>query len=136
MEINRNQYFMIGIVILALGIQFRMVDSVTLTEDASQFLAQRAIAKKADEGELPMVFVPAAEKSQANKRQTIKPPQWLGWALISTGAVLVQHPVAIEHDGVIQAAAEGQVQLSADEQDQVTWILGSDLPDQLRSSLI
>jgi hypothetical protein len=30
MEINRNQYFLAGIVLLFVGIQFRLVDSVTL----------------------------------------------------------------------------------------------------------
>ncbi|MEX0794977.1 MAG: hypothetical protein WD045_17685 [Pirellulaceae bacterium] len=99
MEINRNQYFMIGIVILALGVQFRMIDSVTLTEDASQFLSKRAIAKKSEEGEIPMAFVAAVERTQERKQQTIQPPQWLGWALISTGAVLILHSLAMPKPG-------------------------------------
>ena len=38
MEINRNQWFMIGLVILALGIQFRMVQSFVLNEKATEIL--------------------------------------------------------------------------------------------------
>ena len=99
-EINRNQYFMIGVVLLALGIQFRLVDSVTLTQEASQFLAKQFQAKKAEPSDVPTAFVAAAEdpKVLAGKK-TIKPPQWLGWALISMGGVLVLHSLAMPKPG-------------------------------------
>jgi len=41
MEINRNQYFLIGLVILLLGLQVRMVETYVLNEKASKFLAER-----------------------------------------------------------------------------------------------
>lgn len=99
-EINRNQYFMIGVVLLALGIQFRMVDSVTLTQEASHFLAKRFAAKKAEPSDVPTAFVAAAEDANVvSAKKTIKPPQWLGWALISMGAVLVLHSLAMPKPG-------------------------------------
>lgn len=99
MEINRNQYFMIGIVLLALGIQFRLIDSVTLTSEASQFLAKRFAAKSAETSDVPTAFVAAAEQAQISPKRTVKPPQWLGWALISMGGVLVLHSLAMPKPG-------------------------------------
>ncbi|QDU76949.1 hypothetical protein Pan97_40070 [Bremerella volcania] len=100
MEINRNQYFMIGVVLLALGVQFRLVDSVTLTQEASQFLSKQFSSKKAEPSDVPAAFVAAAEDSNiVSAKKTIKPPQWLGWALISMGAVLVLHSLAMPKPG-------------------------------------
>ncbi|PQO26546.1 hypothetical protein [Blastopirellula marina] len=98
MELNRNQYFMIGLIVLALGIQFRIVDSVTLTEEASTFIAKRIVKQQAAAGEIPPAFVPAAE-SQASAKRTINPPEWLGWALISVGGVLILHSLAMQKPG-------------------------------------
>lgn len=98
MELNRNQYFMIGLIVLALGIQFRVVDSVTLTEEASSFIAKRIVKQQAAAGEIPPAFVPAAETQVASKR-TINPPEWLGWALISVGGVLILHSLAMQKPG-------------------------------------
>ena len=41
MELNRNQYFLAGLVIFFLGIQLRMVDGFVLNERATHFLHQR-----------------------------------------------------------------------------------------------
>lgn len=98
MELNRNQYFMIGLIVLALGIQFRVIDSVTLTTEASSFIAKRIVKQKTESGEIPPAFVPAAEK-QAGNKQTINPPEWLGWALISVGGVLILHSLAMPKPG-------------------------------------
>ena len=38
MEFNRNHYFMAGLVVLALGLQFRYVDSYVLNERATKIL--------------------------------------------------------------------------------------------------
>jgi len=40
MEINRNQYFMVGLILAALGLQFLMVESVVLTAETTSLLAQ------------------------------------------------------------------------------------------------
>ncbi len=39
MDLNRNQFFMGGLVLLFLGIQFRMVDTFTFNEKVTRFLA-------------------------------------------------------------------------------------------------
>ena len=40
-EINRNQYFLAGIIILLLGVQLKFVDSYVLNEKATQIIAKR-----------------------------------------------------------------------------------------------
>ncbi|PHR92474.1 MAG: hypothetical protein COA78_33475 [Blastopirellula sp.] len=97
MEFNRNQYFMLGLIILALGIQFRMIESVILTEEASKFVAQKVLKQKVEKGDIPQVMVPAVEASPAaTKKQMITPPKWMGWALISFGSVLILHSLAMK----------------------------------------
>ena len=40
MEISRNQWFVIGFVVLFIGIQFRLVHSYKLTSEATMVLAK------------------------------------------------------------------------------------------------
>jgi hypothetical protein len=99
MEFNRNQYFMAGVLILLLGIQFRTVDTFVLNERATQFLAQRINAWKqpqmASAGSLPTMI--AASGPVANHR--LKPPKSLGWALVSVGSVLILHSLSLKKPG-------------------------------------
>jgi hypothetical protein len=99
MDLNRNQFFMAGLVILFLGIQLRMVEVFVLNEQTSQFLAQRISQLKGEEspspGQLPTVF--AAQAPVVKKR--VQPPPWLGWALVSIGSVLVLHSLAMKKPG-------------------------------------
>ncbi|MBX3411287.1 MAG: hypothetical protein KF708_01115 [Pirellulales bacterium] len=91
-EINRNQYFLIGLVLLFLGIQFRLVDSVVLTPDFSRFLSQRFGQKATN----PVAFLPAAGPAVA---KTVRPPEWLGYSLMSIGSVLILHSLAMKRPG-------------------------------------
>lgn len=96
MEINRNQYFLAGLVILGLGLQLRLVDSYVLNEPCSQFLAKRL--KKAEVATTGSVssFIAAPIPVP---RQTVRPPTWLGWAMLSAGGVLVLHSLAMRRPG-------------------------------------
>jgi hypothetical protein len=93
MDINRNQYFLMGLVLLLLGFQFRMIDTVTLTPKCASFLAGRAsglsIAGSSGGGG-------SAEKLESPASRIVKPPEWLGWALVSMGSVLVLHSLAMK----------------------------------------
>lgn len=90
MDLNRPQMYMAGIIVLTLGIQFRMVDSIVLTQQATQVIAEKMesmdIANNA-----PTMFaarVPIAKK-------VITPPRWLGWSFLSIGGVMVLHSLAM-----------------------------------------
>ncbi|HTQ40805.1 MAG TPA: hypothetical protein VMJ32_17415 [Pirellulales bacterium] len=90
MEFNRNQFFMIGVLLVLLGVQFRLVESATLNEKTTQFLAAHA-------GSSTTGLMAALPGSIPHK--VIQPPQWLGWALISVGAVCVLHSLAMKKPG-------------------------------------
>ncbi len=94
MELNRNQYFFLGVVILLIGLQFRMVSSYILTDDATRFLAERT---KRSEVSATMVSFSSDMGTLPNK--VINPPEWLGWCLISVGSVLVLHSLAMKKPG-------------------------------------
>ncbi len=95
MEINRNQWFMIGLVVLALGIQFRMVHSFMLNEKTTEILAKQL--KKTDS--VSTAFIPSFETAPPPSRRVIEPPRWLGFMMISAGAVLVLHSLAMPRPG-------------------------------------
>jgi hypothetical protein len=96
MDITRNQYFFAGLACLLLGLQFRMVDTFELTPEFTQFLAERT-------GH-PLASVNAATQSFTQSdtppaKKTVRPPDWLGWSLISLGSVLVLHSCAMKKPG-------------------------------------
>ena len=76
MEINRNQYFMIGVVILLVGLQFRAVGQYVLNEKATQFLAKRASEPTAAIESSDLFFAPDTTTPvvPAGVQKTIKMP--------------------------------------------------------------
>ena len=92
MELNRNQYFFIGLVVLALGLQLRVVTAYVLNQEATQFLAEK-FHKPAEGQTLSLV----AQGTGA--RKVLEPPEWLGWCMISVGSVLVLHSLAMPKPG-------------------------------------
>ena len=101
MELNRNQYFMIGLVLLFLGLQFKFVESYVLTDDAAKFVAKRLGKDKPAEGAgvVSQSFMSVASASPGAQQRTVQPPAWLGWALMSVGAVLILHSLAMTRPG-------------------------------------
>ena len=99
MDINRNQFFLIGLVVLFLGLQLRFVDTFVLNEQSTRFLAkQSAKAEEAKGGwSLPMAM--AAETPVPIQRKRIKPPSWLAWSFISVGLVLSLHALSLKKPG-------------------------------------
>ncbi len=96
MDISRNQFFFAGLLILLLGVQFRLVESAELTPHFTQFLAERT-------GH-PIASVSAASQTLTQSdtppvKKTIVPPEWLGWSLMSLGSVLVLHSWAMKKPG-------------------------------------
>ena len=99
MDVNRNQIFLGGLVVLLLGIQLRIVDSYVLNERATQFLAQRMQQlngnQPASANDLSTMF--AAQAPIGNKR--IDVPPWIGYSLLSIGGVLVLYSLALKKPG-------------------------------------
>ena len=91
MKINRQQYMMIGLILLFVGIQFRMFDSYVLTDEASAFIEER-FSKIQQQDPMTSFWVTNAPRPP----RTLRPPQWVGWALLSLGGVLVMHSLALK----------------------------------------
>jgi len=94
MEMNRNQYFFLGIVLLLLGLQFRLVSSYILTDEATRFLAERTGSSSTQSA-----MVDLANNIGETSHKVLRPPEWLGWCLISVGSVLVLHSFAMRGPG-------------------------------------
>jgi hypothetical protein len=96
MDITRNQFFFAGVLFLMLGVQFKMVDSFDLTPEFTQFLAERTGHPLAAVNEMTQNLTPS-EKPLAKKN--VRPPDWIGWSMISIGSVLVLHSWGMKKPG-------------------------------------
>ncbi|TWT37723.1 hypothetical protein KOR34_26860 [Posidoniimonas corsicana] len=94
MELNRNQYFFAGILLVLIGMQLRMVSSFVLTPEVTQMLAKPAAV--AQGGAPPTLAISSTAAGITGARKTVKPPEWLGWCLISVGSVLILHSLAMK----------------------------------------
>ena len=81
-----NKLLMIGIIVLLLGIQFRMVDSYVLTPKASEFVEKRLEKPSTTQIATYDTYWPFDGPTPP---KTMTPPKWLGWSLISVGVVLI-----------------------------------------------
>ncbi|KKK54989.1 hypothetical protein LCGC14_3079120, partial [marine sediment metagenome] len=88
MDMNRNHWFLVGVVVLLLGVQFRIADTFVLTPEFTQFLAERTGHPLASVNAATQSWT-ASEKPLAKK--PVHPPEWLGWFLGSIGMVCILH---------------------------------------------
>lgn len=95
MEFNRNHYLILGVLLLLLGFQLRSVDSYVLNEPVTRFLATRFGDLEGSGGEVKKFMA----TNGPLPRKEIRPPQWLGWALMSIGAVLTFQSLAMRRPG-------------------------------------
>lgn len=93
MELNRNQYFFLGLVVLLIGIQLRMVSSYVLTQEATKFLAERTQSAP------DTAILAFTSDLGAGPQKVIQLPEWSGWCLMSVGAVLILHSLAMKKPG-------------------------------------
>jgi len=90
MEFNRNHYFMAGLVLLMLGMQIRFVETFVLNSESTRFLATKFNASTPASG-----IAKILPSSSSMPRKAVHPPEWLGWALMSIGSVLILHSLAM-----------------------------------------
>lgn len=96
MEFNRHQFFFLGVLLLLLGVQFRMVESYQLTSEATRLLVERGGAQNvASNGSSPVSSFAVQNNLVPAAKRVVAPPEWLGWCLMSIGAVLVLHSLAM-----------------------------------------
>lgn len=94
MLVSRNRYFMIGVLLVMFGLQFRVVQSFVLNEPTTRTLMKlnkdSSVASNSPDlaGLIQEVAVPKPTKK-------VEPPRWVGLALVALGAVITLHAVAM-----------------------------------------
>lgn len=92
MKLARNHYFLIGILLILFGIQFRMVDSFVLNEPTTKAL-DRVMRKSSVASNDPMsAFV---MRVYPNPTKQVRPPRWIGAALVVSGVVISLYSFAL-----------------------------------------
>ena len=94
MDLNRNQFFFLGLFVLLIGVQVRYVSAYVLSPKATQFIADRTGQSSASTS-----LFTAATSTFGGPRKVLQPPEWLSWCLISVGAVLCLHSLAMPKPG-------------------------------------
>ena len=79
MKFTRHHLLLVGLLLFFAGVQFRMVQSFTLNERSSRFVA----ARLGDGGELQQ-----SVWQNTPGHKVVQPPRWLGLALMSAGSVM------------------------------------------------
>jgi hypothetical protein len=95
MKLNRNHYFLIGLLLLFLGLQFRMVDTFVLNAQVSQVVRGQASSPGAQTVAFMQQFAPM----QSMQLHAVQPPKFIGWILLSSGAVMVLQSFAMRRPG-------------------------------------
>ncbi len=86
MDINRNQVFLVGLVLIFVGVQFRMIDAMVLSPKATKVLAEQFGHPGAAAVDRVEAFL---GKEPVLPARIVRPPEWLGWMLLSLGGVFV-----------------------------------------------
>jgi disulfide bond formation protein DsbB len=98
MEFTRNRYFMAGMLLILLGIQFRMVHSFVLNEPATRTLIK--LSKNAPvAASTPSTFNQFFMQVTPSPRKQVVPPRWLGLAMVAVGVVISLHALAMPRTG-------------------------------------
>ncbi len=92
MQMNRNRYFLLGVLLVLLGIQFRMVDSFVLNEPATRVLARVTKNTPVASNDSMTSFMMQVHPKPMKR---VTPPRWLGLAFIAVGTVISLHAIAI-----------------------------------------
>jgi hypothetical protein len=97
MDISRNQFLFAGLLCLLMGGQLRLVDTFQLTPEFTQYLAERSNHPMASVGATSQTLTQSDAPPIPGK--VVRPADWIGWSLISLGAVLVLHSAAMKKPG-------------------------------------
>ncbi len=76
---KRHHLLLVGLLLFFAGVQFRLVESFTLSEKSSRFVAAQVGRSGTPQ---------AAIWQNTPGRKVVQPPRWLGLALMSVGSVL------------------------------------------------
>ena len=90
MKLTRQNLLLFGLLLFFAGVQFRMVESFTLNERSSRFVA----ARLGDGGQFQQ-----SVWQNTPGHKVVQPPRWLGLALMSVGSVLTLKSLSMKGIG-------------------------------------
>jgi len=93
MQFTRNRYFMAGMLLVMLGIQFRLVQSFVLNEPTTRAIAK--ITKQSPVASNAPSMTSFLLQVYPNPKKKVEPPRWLGLAMVAVGAVVALHAIAM-----------------------------------------
>jgi hypothetical protein len=91
MRVQRHHLLLAGLLLFLVGVQFRLVESFTLSERSSHFVAAQLGDKGAMQPQMLWQNLPS--------RKVVRPPRWLGLALMSVGSVLTLKSLSMKTGG-------------------------------------
>lgn len=80
---NRSHLLLAGLLLFLVGVQFRMVESFTLSERSTRLLSAQLGANTAAQTTATSLW-----GGTPSQPRTIQPPAWIGLALMSAGSVM------------------------------------------------
>ncbi len=80
MRVQRHHLLLGGLLLFFAGVQFRLVESFTLSERSSHFISAQLGDKGGFQAQTLWQNIPS--------RKVVTPPRWLGLALMSVGSVM------------------------------------------------
>ena len=90
MDIDRNRYFMFGVVLFLLGLQFRLVDSFVLNENST-----RALHRFSQRSNIADSLSTNIYMQVGSPKKSLRPPNWLGFVLLTVGGVICLHAMVL-----------------------------------------
>lgn len=96
MQLTRHHYFVVGMLLLLFGLEVRFLDSVVLTPEVTQFLAERTghPVAAANDAVGAMTGAPAVAAPY-----TFRPPDWLAHCTLSIASVLLLYSWLLPRSG-------------------------------------
>ena len=91
-KMTRNRCFLLGVLLILLGIQFRMIDSFVLNTPATRAIARVTKGTPVASNDSLSNFLMDVHPKPTKR---ITPPRWIGLAMIAVGAVVSLHAVAM-----------------------------------------
>lgn len=98
MDFNRNQFFLLGLILVFTGVHLRRVEAFVLNETCSRIVNEKLGPDEAAPAE-DDYFRFGAQPEPTTSLRTIRRPEWLALMLISVGAVLVLQSLVMKKPG-------------------------------------
>lgn len=84
---KRQHLLLVGLLLFFAGVQLRLVDSFTLNEKSSRFIAAQVV--RGSPVQQQMMW------ASGSGRKVVQPPRWLGLALMSVGSVMALKGISV-----------------------------------------